>query len=148
MGKITTNENQVPSKGNEVNSKDIQRAGTLKKEGNVDDKHNMDLENQIINDKSEVSNQTSKGASGLRNLLNEEDKLGSIDDKVLAIEIAKHVDPRKDKDDNVPDQIAKPGQNEGARGLRDILSEGDKDNSRNVQESKNGSLDPKIDTKI
>jgi len=151
QNKITTNENQVPSKGNEVNSKDIQRAGTLKEEGNVDDKHNMDLENQIINDKSEVSNQTSKGASGLRNLLNEEDKLGSIDDKVLTIEIAKHVDPRKDKDDNVPDQIAKPGQNEGARGLRDILSEGDKDDSRNVQESKNGTekpLDPKIDTKI
>merc|ERR1712013_172153 len=151
QNKITTNENQVPSKGNEVNSKDIQRAGTLKKGGNVDNKHNMDLENQIINDKSEDSNQTSKGASGLRNLLNEEDKLGSMDDKVLTIEIAKHVDPRKDKDDNVPDQIAKPGQNEGARGLRDILSEGDKDNSRNVQESKNGSekpLDPKIDTKI
>merc|ERR1719312_368606 len=151
QNKITTNENQVPSKGNEVNSKDIQRAGTLKEEGNVDDKHNMDLENQIINDKSEVSNQTSKGASGLRNLLKEEDKLGSIDDKVLAIEIAKHVDPRKDKDDSVPDQIAKPGENEGARGLRDILSEGDKDDSRNVQESKNGTekpLDPKIDTKI
>merc|ERR1719312_446082 len=151
QNKITTNENQVPSKGNEVNSRDIERAGTLKEEGNVDDKHNMDLENQIINDKSEVSNQTSKGASGLRNLLNEEDKLGSIDDKVLAIEIAKHVDPRKDKDDNVPDQIATPGENEGARGLRDILSEGDKDDSRNVQESKNGTekpLDPKIDTKI